>query len=43
MPCKWYAEYEGICCNGDCPARADICLCEEGQSECEFYEEEGAE
>lgn len=25
MPCKCYAEYEGVCCNGDCLKRADIC------------------
>lgn len=43
MTCKWYAEYEGICYNGDCSERADICPYEDEQSECEFYEEEGAE
>lgn len=39
MTCKWYAEFEGICCNGDSPYRADICPYD-NQTECEFYEEE---
>jgi hypothetical protein len=38
--CKWYAEYEGICCQGDCPECADICPYEDKQSKCEFYERE---
>ena len=25
--CKWYAEFEGVCCNGDSKHRADFrCL-----------------
>ena len=43
MPCKWYAEFVGICCQGDCPECADICPYEEEQTECEFYESEGAD
>jgi hypothetical protein len=43
MPCKWYAEFEGICCYGDCPERADICPYEDKQKECVYYESEGAE
>lgn len=33
--CKWYAEYEGVCCNGDSEHRADFtdknfyCKCHE--------------
>ena len=23
--CAWYAEFEGVCTNGDCPYCADIC------------------
>ena len=42
-PCKWYAEYEGICCQGDCPECADICPYENKQAECEFYESEDAD
>ena len=22
--CRWYAEYEGVCCNGDSEHRADF-------------------
>lgn len=22
--CRWYAEYEGVCCNGDSKHRADF-------------------
>lgn len=43
MACKWYAEFEGICCNGGCHERADICPYEDKQTECEYYESEGAE
>lgn len=43
MACKWYAEWEGICCNGECPECADICLYEEEQEKCDFYESDGAE
>lgn len=43
MACKWYAEYEGICCYGDSPECADVCPYEDKQSECEYYESEGAE
>ena len=38
MTCKWYAEYEDICCNDDCPECADFCPYEDKQSECEYYE-----
>ena len=43
MACKWYAESEGICCQGDCPECADICTYEDKQTECEYYESEGTE
>ena len=39
--CKWYAEFEGVCCNGDCPERADICPYEEEQQGCYYFESEG--
>lgn len=35
--CKWYAEFEGVCCNGDSEHRADFrcladyCECWEGK------------
>lgn len=25
MKCKWYADFEGVCINGECPYRGDIC------------------
>lgn len=25
MKCKWYAEFEGVCTNGECPYRGDVC------------------
>ena len=41
MPdCKYYAEFEGVCCNGDCkPYVADACTYEENQKECKYYKE----
>lgn len=44
MICKWYERFWCICCNGDCPERADLCpYYEDEQEKCEFYESEGAE
>ena len=37
--CRWYAEFEGVCCNGDSPHCADFtepedgCECWEGRDE----------
>ena len=37
--CRWYAEFEGVCCNGDSEWRADFtepedcCECWEGRDE----------
>ncbi len=28
--CRWYAEFEGVCCNGDSEHRADFMGAEEG-------------
>lgn len=25
MKCKWYADFEGVCTNGECPYRGDTC------------------
>lgn len=42
--CRWYAEFEGVCCNGDSPNRADFtepedgCECWEGRDEDEVLE-----
>ena len=37
--CRYYDEYTGICCMGDCPECADICNHEEHQEWCEFYKD----
>lgn len=34
MTCKYYASYEGICCNADCPYCADLCPVEQHQEVC---------
>ena len=39
MKCKHFAEYEGICTNGDCFYRADLCPVEEHQETCIHYEQ----
>lgn len=42
--CRWYAEWEGVCCNGDSEHRADLtepedaCECWEGRIEDEVSE-----
>ena len=38
MKCKHFAEYEGICTNGDCFYRADCCPVEEHQETCVNFE-----
>lgn len=36
--CKWYAEFEGVCCNGDSEYRADFrCL----DDTCEYWKSKG--
>ena len=40
--CRWYEDYQGVCCNGDSPNRADFtgnedcCECWEGKDEDEI-------
>lgn len=38
MKCKWYAEFEGVCTNGECPYRGDTCPTSEHQEVCKFAE-----
>lgn len=38
MKCKWYADFEGICTNGECPYRGDICLMSEYLEVCKYAE-----
>ena len=34
--CRWYEDYQGVCCNGDSPNRADFTDPKDG---CECWEE----
>ena len=42
MKCVWYAEYEGVCTNADCPMCADYCPVPDIEGVCRF-EERGAD
>lgn len=39
MKCRWYAEFEGVCTNGECPYRGDTCPTSEHQEVCKHAEE----
>lgn len=39
MKCKWYAEFEGVCTNGECPYRGDVCPTSEYPEVCKHAEE----
>ena len=38
MKCKWYAELEGVCTNGECPYRGDTCPTSEYPEVCKYAE-----
>lgn len=38
MKCKRYAEFEGVCTNGECPYRGDICPTSEHPEVCKYSE-----
>lgn len=38
MKCKWYAEFEGVCTNGECPYRGDTCPTSEFPEVCRHAE-----
>lgn len=38
MKCKWYAAFEGVCTNGECPYRGDVCPTSEYPEVCKFAE-----
>lgn len=38
MKCKWYAEFEGVCTNGECPYRIDTCPTSEHPEVCKYAE-----
>nr|DAG21042.1 MAG TPA: hypothetical protein [Bacteriophage sp.] len=40
MKCKWYAEFEGVCTNGECPYRGDTCPTSEHPEVCEYAEKQ---
>lgn len=39
MKCKWYAVFEGVCTNGECPYRGDACPTSEHPEVCKYAEE----
>ena len=40
MKCKWYADFEGVCTNGECPYRGDACPTSEHPEVCKHAEAE---
>lgn len=38
MKCKWYADFEGVCTNGECPYRGDTCPTSEHPEACKYFE-----
>lgn len=39
MKCKWYAAFEGVCTNGECPYCGDVCPTSEHPEVCKHAEE----
>ena len=40
MKCRWYAAFEGVCTNGECPYRGDACPTSEHPEVCKHAEAE---
>lgn len=40
MKCTWYADFEGVCTNGECPYRGDTCPTSEHPEVCLYSESE---
>lgn len=38
MKCRWYADFEGVCTNGECPYRGDTCPTSEHPEVCKYAE-----
>lgn len=38
MKCRWYADFEGVCTNGECPYRGDACPTSEHPEVCKYSE-----
>lgn len=36
MKCTWYADFEGVCTNGECPYRGDTCPTSEHPEVCKY-------
>lgn len=36
MKCKWYAAFEGVCTNGECPYCSDVCPTSEHPEVCKY-------
>lgn len=39
MKCRWYANFEGVCTNGECPYRGDVCPTSEYPEVCKYAEQ----
>lgn len=39
MKCTWYADFEGVCTNDECPYRGDTCPTSEHSEVCKYYEQ----
>ena len=40
MKCKWYADFEGVCTNGECSYRGDVCPTSEYPEVCKYAEKQ---
>lgn len=40
MKCRWYAAFEGVCANGECPYRGDTCPMNEHPEVCKYAEKQ---
>lgn len=40
MKCKWYADFEGVCTNGECPYRGNTCPTSEYPEVCKYAEKQ---
>lgn len=40
MKCKWYADFEDVCTNGECPYRGDVCPTSEYPEVCKYAEKQ---
>lgn len=40
MKCRWYADFEGVCTNGECPYRGEVCGMVKRPEVCKYSETE---